>query len=166
LQVLGMIVETSIILTEETATQKLGASIGDMLQVGAFVALYGDLGAGKTTFARGLIQSLSGASIEVPSPTFTLLQTYDAPNFPIYHFDLYRLKSPEEVWELGWEEISNGLTLCEWPQNAVDYLPPQRLEVHLQQDAAGRMAVLHTIGYEGAQNPWKERLIALKHQFI
>lgn len=158
--------ETKIKLPNEVATQKLGAAIGDMAREADFIALYGNLGAGKTTFARGLIQSLLTPNTEVPSPTFTLLQTYDALNFPIYHFDLYRLKSPEEIWELGWEEIGQGLTLCEWPENAGDYLPETRLEIHLEQDAAGRMAVLRAIGYEGAQNPWKESLIAIKHQFI
>lgn len=158
--------ETRIKLLNETATQLFGAAIGACATEGDFIALYGNLGAGKTTFARGLIQSLLEPSTEVPSPTFTLLQTYDAPNFQIFHFDLYRLKSPEEIWELGWEEIGSGVTLCEWPENAGNYLSPKRLEVHLEQDAAGRMAVLRAIGYEGAQNPWKERLIAIKQQLI
>ncbi|MEK7660878.1 MAG: tRNA (adenosine(37)-N6)-threonylcarbamoyltransferase complex ATPase subunit type 1 TsaE [Pseudomonadota bacterium] len=155
--------ETKIKLLNDSATQLLGAAIGEIASSGDFIALYGDLGAGKTTFARGFIQDLLGPPTEVPSPTFTLLQTYDAPNFQIFHFDLYRLKSPDEVWELGWEEIGVGVTLCEWPENAGEYLPAKRLEIHLEQDAAGRMAVLRAIGYEGAQNPWKERLIAIMH---
>ncbi|KAF0117690.1 MAG: hypothetical protein FD163_222 [Hyphomonadaceae bacterium] len=153
-------------LENENDTVRFAKIVGQLAQAGDFIALYGDLGAGKTTFARGLIQDLLGPPTEVPSPTFTLLQTYDAPNFQIYHFDLYRLKSPDEVWELGWEEIGVGVTLCEWPENAGEYLPAKRLEIHLEQDAAGRMAVLRAIGYEGAQNPWKERLIAIKHHFI
>lgn len=80
--------------------------------------LVGDLGAGKTAFTRGFIQSFAGLNKEeVPSPTFTLVQTYDTEKGTIWHFDLYRLKDAEEVWELGFEDaLSSGISLIEWPE--------------------------------------------------
>ena len=87
---------------DEDTTARLAAQIASRAQSGDVFALYGTLGMGKSVFARAFIQALTGAE-EVPSPTFTLLQTYDAPEFEIYHYDLYRLKSPEEVFELNIE---------------------------------------------------------------
>ena len=102
---------------DEEATARLAAQIASRAQSGDVFALYGTLGMGKSVFARAFIQALTGAE-EVPSPTFTLLQTYDAPEFEIYHYDLYRLKSPEEVFELNIEEaIYGGVCLIEWPEN-------------------------------------------------
>src|SRR5262249_39957393 len=105
------------------------------------VALHGDLGAGKTSLARGLIRSRTGAP-EVPSPTFTLVQTYDAPSLPIWHFDLYRLTRPEEARELGLEEAVDGLALIEWPERLGDHVPHAGLEVRLDFPGQGRIARL------------------------
>lgn len=100
---------------EETAA--LAVRFSTLLKSGDVVLLKGDLGAGKSTFARALIQGLCGENTEVPSPTFTLVQTYETKAFPIWHFDLYRLKDPAEIYELGIEEaMHHGVSLIEWPE--------------------------------------------------
>ena len=113
---------------DETALRDVGARVARMLEAGDVIALHGDLGAGKTTFSRGLIADYSG-TMDVPSPTYTLVQMYDAGPLPIWHFDLYRLKSPDEVVELGWDETQDGIALIEWPDRAGDHLPEWRLDV-------------------------------------
>jgi tRNA threonylcarbamoyladenosine biosynthesis protein TsaE len=134
--------ELTLKLADDDATAALGARIGAVARAGDVVALHGDLGAGKTTLARALIRHLVGAETEAPSPTFTLVQTYSAPDFPIWHFDLYRLEHPGEARELGLEEAVDGLALIEWPERLGAYLPAQRLEVQLSYDGAGRIARL------------------------
>ncbi|HOY79126.1 MAG TPA: tRNA (adenosine(37)-N6)-threonylcarbamoyltransferase complex ATPase subunit type 1 TsaE [Hyphomonadaceae bacterium] len=129
-------------LADDTATAALGARLGAAARAGDVVALYGDLGAGKTTLARSLIRHLVGPNTEAPSPTFTLVQTYSSPAFPIWHFDLYRLEHPGEARELGLEEAVDGLALIEWPERLGAYLPAQRLEIRLSYDGAGRIARL------------------------
>lgn len=116
---------------EETAC--FAASLRPHLQRGSLILLHGNLGTGKTVFARALIRALTGnAALEVPSPTFTLVQTYDTPLGPLWHFDLYRLKDSEEIYELGWEEaLSDGLALIEWPERLGPLCPPVRLDIHL-----------------------------------
>lgn len=123
--------DINLFLSDEQATARVAAQLGQSLKAGDFVALYGDLGAGKTAFARALIQSLNPAESEVPSPTFTLVQTYDSPQGPISHFDLYRLGSPEDVLELGFEEMAKGILLVEWPERLGRLLPQKRFEVWL-----------------------------------
>src|SRR5207253_11453455 len=100
---------------------------------GDFVTLSGDLGAGKTTLVRTLIRYLAGdAAIEVPSPTFTLMQIYELPQFPLVHADLYRLSGPAELAELGFDDLPEGaVVLLEWPDRADGLLPPDRLDVSL-----------------------------------
>ncbi len=125
-------------LSDLAATEKLAARLAPMLQRGDMLALQGNLGAGKTTFARALLKSL-GLNEDVPSPTFTLLQSYDAPAFPIYHFDLYRLKSPDELEELGWDDaLADGLTIAEWAEKAGVRLPRDRLELQFEMDKTGQ----------------------------
>lgn len=115
-------------ITTLEQTQKLATSLATQLQVGDVIALYGTLGVGKTAFTRFLIQSLCGVQEEVPSPTFTLLQTYDTDNFAIYHYDLYRLKEPEEVFELGIEDaFYDGVSLIEWPEKMGKILPVKKI---------------------------------------
>lgn len=107
----------------------LGAKLGKILRLGDVVLLYGDLGAGKTTFSRGLIQSLLLDPEEVVSPTFTLVQTYPAADFMVYHYDLYRLEvgDASTLTELGWDEsLSDGVTLVEWPERLADSYRPKR----------------------------------------
>jgi tRNA threonylcarbamoyladenosine biosynthesis protein TsaE len=128
-------------LPDEAATAHLARRLAPVLKPGDIVALRGDLGAGKTSFARALIRALSGADgaeREVPSPTFTLVQTYDTPAGRIHHFDLYRILSPDELTEIGWDEaLADGIVLVEWPERAGTLLPPRRLDITLKFDAQG-----------------------------
>lgn len=119
-------------LTDQTAVEALGRRVALRLRTGDSVCLFGPLGAGKSTLARALIRALAGEATEVPSPTFTLVQIYDGPDFPIAHFDLYRLRTAEEAFELGLDDAQNdGATIIEWPERLDDALPADRLEIHL-----------------------------------
>jgi tRNA threonylcarbamoyladenosine biosynthesis protein TsaE len=134
-------------------TAHLAARLAPLLKAGDVIALEGDLGAGKTTFCRALISALLGEEAEVPSPTYTLVQTYEGPNFPIYHFDLYRLEAPAELDELGWEETVDGLALIEWPNKARRRLPAWRLEISLKISGTDRIAHLVPHGED-----WQTRM--------
>lgn len=137
-------------LDDEAATQRLGRVLARTLQVGDAVCLFGPLGAGKSTLARALIRALTSLDEEVPSPTFTLVQTYAAA-FPIAHFDLYRLNSREEVAELGLEEaLAEGAAVIEWPQRLEGRLPHTRLDIEIEIEGDGRRARLTPHGdFEG-----------------
>lgn len=109
--------------SNEAETESLAKALALISQKGDTYALFGTLGSGKSVFARAFIKALTHAT-EIPSPTFTLVQTYEADDFEIYHFDLYRLKSPEEIWELNMEEALYGaVSLIEWPEKMGSYLP-------------------------------------------
>ena len=124
------------------ATQMLGARIAGALRPGDTVALSGDLWAGKTTLARAILASL-GVTEAVPSPTFTLVQSYDTPHLSVSHYDLYRLKSEGEMDELGLEDaLELGAALIEWPERAGNRLPRERLTVTLRAAPEGRRADL------------------------
>src|SRR3990167_7257378 len=115
---------------EETA--EIAGKVASRLLPGDIILLKGELGAGKTTFVRALIQALCGLETEVPSPTFTLVQTYETPRFLLWHFDLYRLKHPEEIFELGIEEAyGSGVSLIEWPERLGANLPKDYLGIEL-----------------------------------
>lgn len=119
-----------VTLSDLDATAGLAARVAACLRPGDVVALYGDLGTGKTAFARALVRTLCGPDEEVPSPTFTLVQTYAAPDLEIWHFDLYRLERPEDALELGLDEaLANGAAMIEWPERLGRHLPPDRLEI-------------------------------------
>ncbi len=122
-----------IALPDQEATERLAAALAPLLRPGDVLALGGDLGAGKTTLARALIRTLTAApEEEVPSPTFTLVQSYDAPAGPVWHFDLYRLSGPEEMLELGWDEaLATAIVLVEWPDRLGRLLPAGRLDLTL-----------------------------------
>jgi tRNA threonylcarbamoyladenosine biosynthesis protein TsaE len=145
----------TLALPDLAATQRLGRALARRLAIGDVVALHGDLGAGKTELARAIIRAAAGdEALTVPSPTFTLAETYDTTSGPIWHLDLYRLDAPEQVWELGFEDaLAGGISLIEWPERIGRLLPPKRLDVTLtvERDEA-RTAVL------AAGSLWADRL--------
>ena len=108
-------------------TKKIALILSRLLKTGDIVAFNGNLGVGKTAFIRFLIQKFLPTE-EVPSPTFTLLQTYETPSFPIFHFDLYRLDKPDDVFELGIEDaFVEGVSLIEWPEKMQKLLPSRKV---------------------------------------
>ncbi|MFN0262316.1 tRNA (adenosine(37)-N6)-threonylcarbamoyltransferase complex ATPase subunit type 1 TsaE [Tepidamorphus sp. 3E244] len=129
-------------LPDEEATQALAREFALFARPGDFIALSGDLGAGKSTFARAFIRALAGDdALEVPSPTFTLVQTYDETRLPVLHCDLYRISDAGEIDELGLDEaLAEGVVLVEWPDNAPGSLATTRLDMQLDMDGAGRIA--------------------------
>lgn len=144
-------------LPDEAATRALGVRLGAVLRAGDVATLSGPLGAGKTTLARGVVAALMGDGAETPSPTYTLVQTYAGPDFELWHFDLYRLESPEEVYELGFEDaLADGACLIEWPERLGALAPPDRLDITLAPHGAGRRADLTAAG-----DSWKDRLLGL-----
>jgi hypothetical protein len=118
---------------DESSLRVLAELLALVVRPGDTIVLKGDLGAGKTTFARALIRAvLDDPAAEIPSPTFTLVQVYEAARFPVAHFDLYRLGSSDDLAELGWDEsLARSVALVEWPERAGSFLPGSRLEVHL-----------------------------------
>ncbi len=130
-------------LADETATEHLGATLAARLKPGDVVGLKGELGAGKTTLARAILRAAAGEpALIVPSPTFTLVEVYETPGGTYWHFDLYRLETPEQVFELGWEEArAEGIVLIEWPERLGPLLP-KHLSVTLEIDGDGRRALL------------------------
>ena len=130
----------TVTLPNEEATRRFMTDIATALEPGDLITLSGDLGAGKTTFARALIRHLAGdETIDVPSPTFTLMQTYELPRFTVVHADLYRLSGAAELAELGFDDLPDGaVVLMEWPDRAAGFLPPDRLDVTFTLGAAAR----------------------------
>lgn len=123
----------SVIAPNEHATAEFARMIASMVRPGDLVTLSGGLGVGKTSFARALVRALTCVpDLDVPSPTFTLMQTYEGPGFPIVHADLYRITDPTELEELGWFEMAQtALVLLEWPERAPEFLHANRLDVAL-----------------------------------
>ncbi|MDD2325566.1 MAG: tRNA (adenosine(37)-N6)-threonylcarbamoyltransferase complex ATPase subunit type 1 TsaE [Alphaproteobacteria bacterium] len=143
-------------LSDIDATADLAARFAPLLKRGDVVLLKGDLGAGKTAFVRFTLRAL-GIEGEVPSPTFTLVQTYDTPAFSVAHFDLYRLKTPEEVEEIGFDEAcADGVVFAEWPEKARAFMPRQALTLHFVLGADGARQV--TMDGDDA---WQRRLGAM-----
>jgi tRNA threonylcarbamoyladenosine biosynthesis protein TsaE len=119
-------------LPDESATAALAARVAARARPGDAVLLEGPLGAGKSSFARAFLRAASGdASLEVPSPTFTLVQEYALPQAAAFHFDLWRLDGPAALAELGWEEAREGIVLVEWPDRLGALRPPDALSVAL-----------------------------------
>jgi tRNA threonylcarbamoyladenosine biosynthesis protein TsaE len=139
-------------LNEEADTVDLGESLARVLQKGEAICLSGPLGAGKSVLARAMVRRLCPDEVEVPSPTFTLVQFYPGPRFPLAHFDLYRLTSPDEAYEIGLDEaLRDGAAIIEWPERLGHHLPPDRLDVEISLDGAARRARLTPHG------AWEER---------
>ncbi|HTH17604.1 MAG TPA: tRNA (adenosine(37)-N6)-threonylcarbamoyltransferase complex ATPase subunit type 1 TsaE [Magnetospirillum sp.] len=125
-------------LPDEAATRALGARLAELARPGDVILLFGNLGTGKSTLARAFVQALTSEDEEVPSPTFTLVQAYEAEAADIWHFDLYRLDKPEDAYELGVEDaFVDGISLIEWPERLGALTPRRRLDVAL---AAGEVA--------------------------
>jgi tRNA threonylcarbamoyladenosine biosynthesis protein TsaE len=117
-------------LADEAATLALGAALANTLEPGLTLYLHGDLGAGKTTFTRGILRAL-GHKGAVKSPTYALVELYVFSRYILYHFDFYRFEHPEEWMEAGLDEHFNGQSVClvEWPEKAGDLLPPADIDV-------------------------------------
>ena len=144
----------SLPLADEAATRALGAAIGRALRTGEAVCLSGPLGAGKSTLARALVRALTTPEEDVPSPTFTLAQFYEGSRLDVAPFDLYRLTSPDEAYEIGLDEaLDQGAAVIEWPERLGGRLPPDRLDVviALSKDGKAREASL------AAHGAWKGR---------
>ena len=150
-------------LRGEAGTAALARRLAPVLRRGDVVALWGDLGSGKTSFARALITALppSDPTAEpepVPSPTFTLVQIYERQPAPVWHFDLYRIEDPEEVLELGLEEaLAEAVSLIEWPDRLGPLLPADRLDLRFAFGAAESEREVELRGHGG----WEARLAAL-----
>ena len=142
-------------LQTEADTLALGEKLAPLLQTGDAICLSGDLGAGKSTLARGLIAARTGAR-EAPSPTFTFVESYEAADLVLWHFDLYRLQRPDDVWELGYEDaLEDGAALIEWPERIGALAPENALLLTLEHHNSGRIAVIK------ADESWAMRLAAL-----
>jgi tRNA threonylcarbamoyladenosine biosynthesis protein TsaE len=117
-------------------TEALAATLADVIRPGDVLGLSGNLGAGKTTFARGFVRALTNATDDVPSPTFTLVQTYDTAKGALWHCDLYRLTKPDDALELGLDEaFATSICLIEWPERMGQLLPARRLLLSFEFDA-------------------------------
>lgn len=143
-------------LDDEAHTAALGAAVARVLAAGEAICLSGPLGAGKSVLARGLIRALAPGEADIPSPTFTLVQFYPGPRFPIAHFDLFRLTSPDEAYEIGLDEaLVDGAAVIEWPERLGHHLPRDRLDIELIADGDRRRARLTPHG------TWEDRPISL-----
>lgn len=139
-----------VLLNDAEATTRLGEAIAPRLAPGEAVLLYGPLGMGKSTLARGLIRALTTPDEDVPSPTFTLVQFYESAP-PVAHFDLYRLTRPDEAAEIGLDEaLDEGCAIIEWPERLGDdpgvWLGPDRLVITLSEVGEGRRASISGVG--------------------
>jgi tRNA threonylcarbamoyladenosine biosynthesis protein TsaE len=131
-------------LPDLAATKALAAVIAARVRRGDAILLEGPLGSGKTTFARAFLRAAAGdAALEVPSPSFTLVQRYDTPRGPVHHFDLWRLDGPASLAELGWDDARADIVLVEWPDRLGPLRPPEALTVALEHAGGeARRAVL------------------------
>ncbi|WP_237152673.1 tRNA (adenosine(37)-N6)-threonylcarbamoyltransferase complex ATPase subunit type 1 TsaE [Oryzibacter oryziterrae] len=144
-------------VADEAGTRRLAADLAAVCAVGDVIALNGDLGMGKSAFARALIRALAGdPELEVPSPTFTLVQTYETARLPVAHFDLYRLSDPGELLEIGFDDALNtALSLIEWPERAEDELPANRLDITIADGDGPEGRVFHLTA---PQESWGGRI--------
>ena len=131
-------------------TEALGAALAKLLWPGAVVAFTGDLGAGKTAFVLGMAQGL-GVAGRVTSPTFTIVNEYEGGRLPLFHFDLYRLASSDELFEIGWEDYlrRGGVCAVEWSENAAGALERDTVRVDLRRGAEDGQRVITIQGVDG-----------------
>lgn len=158
---LSPIRERLVPLPDEAATKALGEKLSRLIDTGDFIALRGDLGAGKTALARALIEARlarHGLREDVPSPTFTLVQTYETPDLLMTHVDLYRLERPGDAAELGLAEaLDEGVVLAEWPDKLAA-LPKDRLDIDIRIVGEGGRREARLVG----RGSWARRLEALE----
>lgn len=149
---------TSATALTADAMTALGAALGRVLQIGDCVLLYGDLGAGKTTFSRGVVHGFTSIVQDVVSPTFTLVQTYMRDDVTLYHYDLYRLETADAgtLTELAWDDsLTYGITLAEWPERLTkDTVPLDALHIRITTCPDGS----RRLDYASASAKWVERL--------
>ena len=132
----------TVSIANEAELLALGAALIPQLSAGQTVCLTGGLGAGKTTLVRGMIQSVLG-DIHVPSPTYTLVQTYEMPQFELWHCDMYRLERPEDGYELGlMDAFEEAVCLIEWPDKLGELIPKDAMRIEIAFDEEGRKVTL------------------------
>ncbi len=142
-------------IENQSQTEACAEQIAKLATQGDVIALHGDLGVGKSVFSRAFIRALTSQDEEVPSPTFTLVQIYNTDDTEIYHFDMYRLDSPDDSLELGIEEaFADGISLIEWPSKLGTYLPWNCLNIDI---TPGEGESQRTLTFS-SQGPWLERL--------
>jgi tRNA threonylcarbamoyladenosine biosynthesis protein TsaE len=135
--------ESTLNLQDEAATEALAARLAARARPGDVLLLSGPLGAGKTSFARAFIRARAGdPALEIPSPTFTLVQTYDLPGGAVWHYDLWRLSGPQALEELAWDEAQAGIVLVEWPDRLGALTPAAAFWLTISPNPAGREIVL------------------------
>lgn len=140
-------------LADEAATLAFGSAWANALCAPAVVYLHGDLGAGKTTFTRGLLQGL-GHTGAVKSPTYAIVESYRLADAELHHFDLYRFAAPEEWEDAGLDDLFGSRTLCliEWPQQGGSYVPPADITLEFIHQAEGRLCRIHAHTPQGKQS--------------
>jgi len=141
----------SLILPDPESTKSLARALAAALPADAggwAILLHGELGAGKSTFARAMLQSLGHEGV-VPSPTYTLVEPYDLPGYTAYHIDLYRINTTDELEFLGWSDLQDGLKLVEWPERAPQLGKEADIRVELRYEGGGRAADLTGLSDRG-----------------
>lgn len=153
-------------LQDLAATERLGQFLSQDLAAGDVIALYGPLGAGKSALARALISRLCPYETDIPSPTFTLVQTYDMPDgTPLWHLDLYRIESPDDAIELGIEDaLLDAVCLIEWPERLDSLLPDSCLSIHINLVADSLDSQMRQVEIS-APARWDARIDALAKLF-
>jgi tRNA threonylcarbamoyladenosine biosynthesis protein TsaE len=143
----------SLILPDPETTESLASALAAALPADAggwTILLQGELGAGKSTFARAMLHAL-GHEGTVPSPTYTLVEPYALPAYPVYHIDLYRISSSNELEFLGWSDLQDGLKLVEWPERAPQLGKEADIRIEFRYEGHGRAADLTALSERGAQ---------------
>ena len=128
-------------------TEDIGARLAEQLEPGAVVAFTGDLGAGKTAFTRGLARGL-GIPDRITSPTFTIVNEYEGGRLPLFHFDMYRLGSADELFDIGWEDYlrRGGVCAVEWSENIAGALEPDAVRVDIRRGSSDQERVITVTG--------------------
>ena len=140
---------TQYITNSERETEQLGQRLADVLWAGSVIAFTGDLGAGKTAFTRGLALGL-GVGERVTSPTFTIVNEYEGGRLPLFHFDMYRLGSSEELFDIGWEDYlaRGGVCAVEWSENVDDALESDCIRVDIRRGDTDRQRIICITGVQ------------------